>query len=354
MNTPASSPASSLEPRTPRLLDRLVPVSPQWRIPPRKAERLGWLQFLLGVPVVIGAQTFAVILAVITGFARLTANGGVETLSGGGIVTAISAAPLVLLGYWLLVRLIGGRPVIEVGGRGAALREFSVGLAMGALLMCAVIGVLALLGSYHVVDVGWSTGILAGLGAGIFAGFTEEILVRGVMLRIIEGWLGAWWALAITAVFFGAAHLTNSHATVFGSVAIVLEAGILLGACYLLTRCLWLAIGVHVAWNFVQGGVFGSDISGTGSGRGLIEARFTGPDLLTGGSMGVEGSVVAVLLCTTAGLAVLVAVHRRGLIVPPCWRRPAALSSSVVGDGPPPVMSGSAPGVRGAAQPGSR
>ena len=236
MNTPASSPASSLEPRTPRLLDRLVPVSPQWRIPPRKAERLGWLQFLLGVPVVIGAQTFAVILAVITGFARLTANGGVESLSGGGIVTAISAAPLALLGYWLLVRLIGGRPVNELGGRGAALREFSVGLAMGALLVCAVIGVLALLGSYHVVDVGWSTGILAGLGAGIFAGFTEEILVRGVMLRIIEGWLGTWWALAITAVFFGAAHLTNSHATVFGSVAIVLEAGILLGACYLLTR----------------------------------------------------------------------------------------------------------------------
>ena len=335
MNTPASSPASSLEPRTPRLLDRLVPVSPQWRIPPRKAERLGWLQFLLGVPVVIGAQTFAVILAVITGFARLTANGGVETLSGGGIVTAISAASLVLLGYWLLVRLIGGRPVIEVGGRGAALREFSVGLAMGALLMCAVIGVLALLGSYHVVDVGWSTGILAGLGAGIFAGFTEEILVRGVMLRLIEGWLGTWWALAITAVFFGAAHLTNSHATVFGSVAIVLEAGILLGACYLLTRRLWLAIGVHVAWNFVQGGIFGSDVSGTGLGRGLIEARFTGPDLLTGGAMGVEGSIVAVLLCTTAGLAMLLAVYRRGLIVPPCWRRPAAPSSSAVGDGQP-------------------
>ena len=354
MNTPASSPASSVEPRTPRLLDRLVPVSPQWRIPPRKAERLGWLQFLLGVPVVIGAQIFATILAVITGFARLTANGGVETLSGGGIVTAISAAPLALLGYWLLVRLIGGRPVIELGGRGAALRELLVGLAMGALLMCAVIAVLTLLGSYHVVDVGWSTGVLAGLQAGILAGFTEEILVRGVMLRLIEGWLGTWWALAITAVFFGVAHLGNPQATVFGAVAIILEAGILLGACYLLTRRLWLAIGVHAAWNFVQGGVFGSDISGTGSGRGLIEARFTGPDLLTGGAMGVEGSIVAVLLCTTAGLAVLVAVHRRGLIVPPCWRRPAALSSSVVGDGPPPVMNGSAPGARGAAQPGSR
>jgi len=55
MNTPASSPASSVEPRTPRLLDRLVPVSPQWRIPARKAERLGWLQLLLGIRKEAGA-----------------------------------------------------------------------------------------------------------------------------------------------------------------------------------------------------------------------------------------------------------------------------------------------------------
>ena len=354
MNSLASSPASSAEHRTPRLLDRLIPVSPQWRIPPRKAERLGWLQLLLGILVVLGAQMIVGLLAAAAGLVRLGAGGTTAAQPGVAFIVAISAVPLTVLGYWLLVRLIGGRPVIELGGRGAALRELLVGLAMGALLMCAVIAVLALLGSYHVVDVGWSTGILAGLQAGIVAGFTEEILVRGVMLRLIEGWVGTWWALAITAAFFGAAHLGNPQATVFGAVAIALEAGILLGACYLLTRRLWLAIGVHAAWNFVQGGIFGSDISGTGSGRGLIEARFTGPDLLTGGAMGIEASVVAIIVCTAAGVAMLLAVRRRGLVVPPCWRRPAALSSSVVGDGPPPVMSGSAPGVRGAAQPGSR
>ena len=277
MNAPASFPTSSVEPLAPRLLDRLVPVSPQWRIPPRKAERLGWLQLLLGILVVLGAQMIVGLLAAATGLVR---HGG-----------------------------------------GAALRELLAGLAMGALLMGAVIAVLALLGSYHVVDVGWSTGILVGLQAGIVAGFTEEILVRGVMLRLIEGWLGTWWALAITAMFFGAAHLGNPQATVFGAVAIALEAGILLGACYLLTRRLWLAIGLHAAWNFVQGGIFGSDISGTGSGRGLIEARFTGPDLLTGGAMGIEASVVAVIVCMAAGVAMLLAVRRRGLVVPPCWRR---------------------------------
>ena len=262
-------------------------------------------------------------LAATAGLVRLGAGGATVARPGVAFIVAISVVTLTVLGYWLLVRFVGGRPVIELGGRGAALREFLVGLAIGALLMCVVIAVLALVGSYHVVDVGWSAGILIGLQAGILAGFTEEILVRGVMLRLIEGWVGTWWALAITAVFFGAAHLGNPQATVFGAAAIVLEAGILLGACYLLTRRLWLAIGVHAAWNFVQGGIFGSNISGTGSGRGLIEARFTGPDLLTGGVMGIEASVVAIIVCTAAGLAVLVAVHRRGLIVPPCWCRPA-------------------------------
>ncbi|OLL14092.1 CPBP family intramembrane glutamic endopeptidase [Actinomyces oris] len=330
MNTPASSSASSVAPRASRLLDRLVPVSPQWRIPARKAERLGWLQLLLGVLVVVGAQMIVGLVAVAAGLVRLGAGGGAAARPGAAFIIAISAVPLALLGYWLVVRFVGSRPVIELGGRGAALRELLVGLAMGALLMCAVIAVLALLGSYHVVDVGWSTGILAGLQAGILAGFTEEILVRGVMLRLIEGWVGTWWALAVTAVFFGAAHLGNPQATIFGAVAIALEAGILLGACYLLTRRLWLAIGVHAAWNFVQGGIFGSDISGTGSGRGLIEARFTGPDLLTGGAMGIEASVVAVVLCTAAGLVMLLAVRRRGLVVPPCWRRPVL--GEAVGD----------------------
>ena len=276
----------------------------------------------MGVLVFIVAHNIAEILAVMTGFARFTANGRFEQLPEAMFVMAIAGAPLALLGYWLLVRFVGERPVIELGGRWAALRELAVGLAIGALLMCAVIVVLALLGSYHVVDVGWSTGILAGLGAGVLAGFTEEIFFRGILLRLIEGWVGTWWALAITSFLFGISHLVNPHATAFGAVAIALEAGILLGACYLLTRRLWLAIGVHIAWNFVQGGIFGSDISGMGTGRGLIEARFTGPELLTGGSMGIEASVVAVVLCTAAGLAMLLAVRRRGLVVPPRSRRP--------------------------------
>lgn len=194
----------------------------------------------------------------------------------GFLAGTVICAILVTAGYWGLMRLLRGPGIAEIGLSGSP-REFAIGLGIGAGLMSAVILVLAVFGSYKVLDIGWDAGIVVGLGMGIMAGFAEEILFRGLFFRLIEAWLGTWGALAVTSLMFGLMHITNPEASLFGAIAIALEAGILLGACYVLTRRLWLAIGTHVAWNFVQGGIFGSDVSGTGSGRGLIEASFPVP-----------------------------------------------------------------------------
>lgn len=238
----------------------------------------------------------------------------------GLLIGSVIAASVGLAGYWGLMRRVRGWTVCELAGPGK-LRELGAGLVWGTALVCAVVAVLAAVGAYRVAAVGWDKGILIGLVAGIMGGVGEELLFRGVLLRLLEAWLGSWWALAVTAVLFGAMHLSNAGATPVGAAAIALEAGILLGACYLVTRRLWLAIGLHAAWNFVQGGIFGSDISGAVNSRGLFEASFSGPDLLTGGSMGVEGSLVAVVICTATGLLMVAVVRRRGLIVPPAWKR---------------------------------
>lgn len=238
----------------------------------------------------------------------------------GFLAGTVICAILVTAGYWGLMRLLRGPGIAEIGLSGSP-REFAIGLGIGAGLMSAVILVLAVFGSYKVLDIGWDAGIVVGLGMGIMAGFAEEILFRGLFFRLIEAWLGTWGALAVTSLMFGLMHITNPEASLFGAIAIALEVGILLGACYVLTRRLWLAIGTHVAWNFVQGGIFGSDVSGTGSGRGLIEASFPGPDLLTGGEMGVEGSLVTVVVCTAAGIYLLYLASKRGQIMAPSWKR---------------------------------
>src|SRR5205085_1853499 len=129
---------------------------------------------------------------------------------------------------------------------------------------------------------------------------------RGVIFRITEESLGTWIALAISSLLFGGAHLLNPHSTLAAASAIAIEAGLLLGAAYVLTRSLWLGIAIHAAWNFAEEGLFGVADSGQVSKTGgLLIPKITGPTVLTGGIWGPEMSIVAVLLCTTAGIALL-------------------------------------------------
>ena len=104
-----------------------------------------------------------------------------------------------------------------------------------------------------------------------------------------------------------------------------MEAGILLGAAYLLTRRLWLAVGIHAAWNFTQGWVYSIPVSGNETPLGLLITRRVGPDWLTGGAFGLEASVVALVVATGAGVAMLVVAAHKGRIQPPMWRSGRAL-----------------------------
>lgn len=150
--------------------------------------------------------------------------------------------------------------------------------------------------------------------------YTEELLFRGILLRILEEFLGTWIALLGSSALFALIHAANPNATLFSVVAIFLEAGILLGAAYILTRRLWLAIGIHFAWNFTQAGIFGVNVSGTSLG-GLLDSELSGPALLSGGRFGIETSVFAVVLCLGVGIALVVLAHRKGRIQAPGWKR---------------------------------
>jgi hypothetical protein len=148
--------------------------------------------------------------------------------------------------------------------------------------------------------------------------------MRGIVFRILEQSLGSWLALALSAVIFGALHLLNHGATLLNAGAVMLEAGILLAAAYMLTRRLWLCIGIHFAWNFTQGGIFSAAVSG-GTTRGLLQAKLVGAEWLTGGAFGVEASAVAVVVCFSAAVLLLIAVKRKGNVRAAFWsgRQPA-------------------------------
>jgi membrane protease YdiL (CAAX protease family) len=224
--------------------------------------------------------------------------------------------------YAILVKAVERRPMQEF-----ALRDLATlgpaGVLLGSALFSVVVLVLWLAGSYHVTgtnpEVNWLPAVLT---VGLSAGVGEEIITRGVLFRIVEEGLGTWWALAISALFFGAAHIFNPGATLWSSLAIAIEAGVLLALLYHVTRSLWPCIGLHAAWNIMQGTVFGIPVSGTGAHGWLISER-TGPDWLSGGVFGAEASVVALILCSCCSALLLIIALRRGTIVPPARRRRA-------------------------------
>mgnify|MGYP001347495055 FL=1 len=80
-------------------------------------------------------------------------------------------------------------------------------------------------------------------------------------------------------------------------------------------------MGFHLSWSHVQAGIHCGAVSGTGPRRGLIEATIEGPELLTGGSFGLEPSLIAFVLCTATGVFLLAMAIRCGRTVPPLWGR---------------------------------
>lgn len=216
-----------------------------------------------------------------------------------------------LLAYWLVVRFIELRRVQELDLR-RLVPDNAIGFAGGALLIGAVMAILWAAGSYTAApsgtDVQWLRPLLIhGVGTAII----EEVIFRGILFRILDEDWGLWPALIVSALFFGGVHIGNQNATWWTSFAIAVEAGVLLGVVYHVTRSLWTCIGLHMSWNFLQGTVFGSPVSGMAPASSWLSPQFSGPAWLTGGNFGIEGSVLTVALSLALSLALLAAGRRR-------------------------------------------
>jgi membrane protease YdiL (CAAX protease family) len=250
--------------------------------------------------------------------------GDTSTLASNRVVVVISVIGelfAAVMAYLVVVMFMERRRVpyeLAPGRMGGLLR----GGAMGSFSLALCVLVLALLGSYRIISVDTSYNPwLDLLTLGLTAGIAEEIIMRGIVLRLLEEWLGSWVAIAISAALFGFMHLGNQDGTLWGATAIAIEAGLLFGAIYIVTRSLWWCIGLHMMWNITQGPVFGSVVSGTGEQQSWLVSRWSGPEILTGGQFGLEASIVPVILLGAVALALLVYAHSRRLIVKPSWRR---------------------------------
>ena len=236
------------------------------------------------------------------------------------MATSIASVIAMIIVYKSFIRHLGEHPRDDLS-RAGAIGETAAGIAIGFILFSAIVGVAALFGVYRIVGIGDATFLLVALITdGLFPAVAEELLFRGILFRWIERFGGTWAALIVSSALFGASHLQNPNASWLAAVGIALEGGLLLGGAYMLTKRLWVPMGIHAAWNVTQGEVYDIPVSGTPV-HGLLEARLAGPPLLTGNGFGLEASLISIIIGTLFAIYLIVRAARAGLVVPPRWVR---------------------------------
>jgi membrane protease YdiL (CAAX protease family) len=235
------------------------------------------------------------------------------------LIKGIIVSLLAITSYLIFFKKYEKREVTELSTNGIA-RNLIIGTLIGAVLQSLTILVIYLNGSFSIISVNPVSSIIIPLTIAFTIAIIEEILIRGIIFRVMEEKLGSYIALIISALIFGALHLPNAGSTLLSSLCIAVEAGLLLGAAFMYSRNLWFPIALHFAWNFTQSGIFGAITSGNEKSNSLLVTKVEGSILITGGEFGPEGTIQAAIFCTIATVVLLVLCHKENKIIRPYWK----------------------------------
>jgi membrane protease YdiL (CAAX protease family) len=236
------------------------------------------------------------------------------------LIVSGTASIIVLFSYILLYRYYESRTITELTTH-HLFRNLIAGIILGSLLQSLTILVMYIGGYYHIEKTNNLVYLIPSLTMGVAAAIFEELIMRGILFRITEERLGSYIALFISAIVFGLMHFGNPNSSLLISIALAIEAGLLLGIAYMVTRSLWLPIGIHFAWNFTQSGLYGAAVSGYVPLNSFVTAHIEGPSIITGGEFGPEASIQALIFCLIASVLLLILCYKKNEVKIPYWKR---------------------------------
>ncbi len=184
--------------------------------------------------------------------------------------------------------------------------EFWHGAVFGLGAITLVIGVMDLAGvlrlSGPLLDAPTAAedGVLWGV-AFLIVGMLEEVLLRGYLLLALARAMRFWPAAIASSILFTLMHIPNPGETAFG-LAQVFLIGIVFSIMLRRTGSLWLPIGFHAAWDWGQSYLYGVADSGIVVTGHLFAATIHGTPLLSGGTVGPEGSIVSLIVNVCVGV----------------------------------------------------
>jgi len=235
-------------------------------------------------------------------------------------IIGITQSAIGLISYVLLFRVYEKRQIKEL--RLATFwKNACIGCLIGLMIQSLVILVIYMAGGYSITRVNSISFLFPGFIAAITAGFVAEILLRGILFRLIEEKTGTIIALIISALFFAIIHSAARGATLVSVLSTSIQAGILFSAVYVFTRSLWLPIFLHFAWDFAEPGIYGGINTGISIEKTFFTSKITGPELLTGGRFGPGNSIQSAIFCLIAALVFLWLAYKKNNFIKPYRRK---------------------------------
>lgn len=256
---------------------------------------------------------FLVVIVFFIGFlAQLLIQYGLNEYLG-SIIVVLGITTSVFMGR----RFLDRRSFVSLGLKlnTWTLMDLFVGFAIGGLIIGLIFYLEMALGWLTIDKYAWQNypleevrGLMIGmLITFIFVGWQEELVSRGYLLQNLIDGLNVFWGVIVSSILFGLLHLANPNSSIEGALGTFLV-GIFLSYAYLVTRQLWLPIGLHIGWNFFEGPIFGFPVSGVDAFR-VLQQSVNGPTLITGGSFGPEAGLI-LLVGLALGIGLVYAYSR--------------------------------------------
>ena len=222
------------------------------------------------------------------------------------------ASILVLLGsYFFLFRLYDKRKITELSLKHLP-KEMFVGFLFGFLTISLSIFILYLLEYYQVISITTTNYPVKLFTTLLVAALIEDLLHRGLIVREMENWLGTHVAIVI-GMLVELQHIFNPHSNLF-SFFYYLIWGFTMGMMFIYTKRIWLPYFFHIGWNFAQP-FYGSNLTGLEDMGSIIQSSFNGPELLTGGAVGIEDSIFTAIFLLFIGITLYYLAKKEGKIV---------------------------------------
>ncbi|MDW8706823.1 type II CAAX endopeptidase family protein [Streptococcus suis] len=210
------------------------------------------------------------------------------------------AFAFISLAIILWARFVEKSPWLGLGIRKkGALKDFLLGWGIGAVMLTTCVLLMWGFGAIQVTSFQFSANLVGEFLILVLAwsiqGTAEELLTRGWMFSSLAAKHNIPVGILISSLFFTFLHLGNDGISLIPLLDLTLFA-ILACLVMLKTGNLWVIGGLHAAWNCFQGNVFAFPVSGTQAGQAFIAVETSGPDWLSGGAFGVEGSIISLLI----------------------------------------------------------